>query len=365
MNVAEPLIQRHTPNLRTSEPPNLQNPRTENLENPENPENPDNPENPENPENPILHTKCPRGLRPACNVARGGDLAKRTTRKQSKTRNPKARAAARKSAPRRKVARRTGATKTAAKRTVASKPAAKRTVARKPAAKRTGAIKKTAARGTQSKAARLKNAARSAATRSIRREAKPKEPSRLASAAAAVKGAMAGAVAAVARRMPGATSDMDAITLLETDHRRLEDLLKQGEETTERAVKGRTQLLKTITAALDVHELIEEKLLYPALKRYPEARDIVLEGFEEHHVADLIVKELHDVSTDDEQWGAKFKVLKENIEHHIKEEEGPMFRTARGVMSPDELQALGAQMAKMKRDAVQGRLPRESVVGSR
>jgi hypothetical protein len=44
-------------------------------------------------------------------------------------------------------------------------------------------------------------------------------------------------------------------------------------------------------------------------------------------------------------------VLKENIEHHIQEEEGPMFRTARGVMSRQELQVLGAQMAKMKREA--------------
>ena len=268
-------------------------------------------------------------------------MAKRTTRKQSKKRKPVARAA-RKGAPRRTAAKRTAAKRTGAR------TAAKRTVARKTSAKRApkGAV------------ARRKNAARSAASRSTRREAKPPEPSRLASATAAVKGVVAGAVAAVARRMPGTTASMDAITLLETDHRRLEDLLKQGEETTERAVATRTQLLKTLTEALGVHELIEEKLLYPALQRHPEARDIVLEGFEEHHVADIIVKELHDVATDNEQWAAKFKVLKESIEHHIKEEEGPMFRTARGVMTAEDLQALGAQMAKMKRDAVQGRLPR-------
>jgi hypothetical protein len=289
-------------------------------------------------------------------------LAKRTTRKQSKKRKPVARAA-RKGAPRRKAAKRTaakrtGATKTAAKRTVARKTAAKRTVARKTAAERTLARKTAAKRAARGAVARQKNAARSAASRSIRREAKPPEPSRLASATAAVKGVVAGAVAAVARRMPGTTASMDAITLLETDHRRLEDLLKQGEETTERAVATRSQLLKTITEALGVHELIEEKLLYPALQRHPEARDIVLEGFEEHHVADIIVKELHDVATDNEQWAAKFKVLKESIEHHIQEEEGPMFRTARGVMTAEDLQALGAQMAKMKRDAVQGRLPR-------
>jgi hypothetical protein len=171
-----------------------------------------------------------------------------------------------------------------------------------------------------------------------------------------VKGTIAGAVVAITSRLPGASLQVDAITLLETDHQRLKDLLAQGEKTTERAVKGRAALLDTLTAELGIHELIEEKLLYPALQNYPEARDIVLEGVQEHHVADLVLEELHEVRKDDEQWGAKFKVLKENIEHHIQEEEGEMFRTARGVMTHDELQALGAQMEKIKRDAEAGRL---------
>ena len=118
-----------------------------------------------------------------------------------------------------------------------------------------------------------------------------------------------------------------------------------------RAATGRTDLLNTLTALLNVHELIEEKVLYPALKTHPEAKDIVLEGYQEHHVADLIVKELQALPKDDEKWGAKFKVLKESIEHHIKEEEGEMFRTARGLFSHDELQQMGARMARMRADA--------------
>jgi hypothetical protein len=161
-------------------------------------------------------------------------------------------------------------------------------------------------------------------------------------------------VAAVTKRLPGAR--LDALTLLENDHRRLQDLLKQGEETTETAGKKRTALLDTIATELTIHETIEERLLYPALKEHPETRDIVLEGFEEHHVADVILRELTGTPVTDEQWGAKFKVLKENIEHHIEEEEGPMFRTARGVLSQDDLLALGAKMAEMKRAAEQGKL---------
>jgi len=139
--------------------------------------------------------------------------------------------------------------------------------------------------------------------------------------------------------------------LLEKDHRRFEQLLKQGEETTERAIKGRTELLDTLTKDLNLHELVEEKILYPALKAHPEARDIVLEGYQEHHVADVLTRELHTLAPGDERWGAKFKVLKESLEHHIQEEEGEMFRKARGIFSRDDLRALGAQMTKMKADA--------------
>jgi hypothetical protein len=136
--------------------------------------------------------------------------------------------------------------------------------------------------------------------------------------------------------------------MLEADHRRMEALLAQGEETGERAVTRRTELLDTIVAELNTHELIEERVLYPALQAHPEAKEIVLEGFQEHHVADLIVAELQQVAKDDERWGAKFKVLKENIEHHIEEEEGEMFRKARQIFSREELQALAAEMAELK-----------------
>jgi hypothetical protein len=241
------------------------------------------------------------------------------------------------------------------KRAPARKAAARRVVKKrgvKKAARRPARAAKTARRPARAaKTARRKVAARPTAARParkpVRRPQTPK-PTRLGTAVAAVKGAIAGAVAVVTKRLPG---EVDALVLLETDHRRLEDLLKQGEETTERAVKGRSALLGTITSELNAHELIEEKILYPALKAHPEGRDIVLEGFQEHHVADLILKELHEVALDAEQWGAKFKVLKENIEHHIQEEEGPMWRTARGVFSRDELQEMGARMRKMKAGA--------------
>jgi hemerythrin superfamily protein len=136
----------------------------------------------------------------------------------------------------------------------------------------------------------------------------------------------------------------DAVKLLEKDHRRFEKLMEDGEDTTARARKRRKNVLSTLAAEIVAHERKEEKVLYPALKRHSEARDIVLEGYQEHHVADVLVSELKNMDPADERWGAKFKVLKESLEHHIEEEEGHMFRTARSVLGRDRLEELGRRM---------------------
>ena len=118
---------------------------------------------------------------------------------------------------------------------------------------------------------------------------------------------------------------MDAISLLKADHDKVKKLLTELETTTERGVKTREELFSTIKGELTVHEVIEEEIFYPALKDHPKAKDIVLEGFEEHHVVDVLMGELEALDVSDESWGAKALVMKENIEHHIEEEEGEMF----------------------------------------
>ena len=137
---------------------------------------------------------------------------------------------------------------------------------------------------------------------------------------------------------------MDALRLLKADHDKVKKLLSELETTTERGVKTRAELFSTIKGELTVHEIIEEEIFYPELKAHPKAKDIVLEGYEEHHVVDEIMAELEDTPVDDETWGAKAKVMKENIEHHIEEEEGEMFKTARSVFDRAELDDLGRRM---------------------
>jgi hypothetical protein len=141
---------------------------------------------------------------------------------------------------------------------------------------------------------------------------------------------------------------MDAIALLKADHDKVKTMLADGEETTERAEKTRTELFDRLKSEMLIHERIEEEIFYPALKSHPKARDIVLEGYEEHHVVDEIMGELETTDVTDETWGAKFKVMKENIEHHIEEEEGEMFKQARQVFEAEELEELGARMMELK-----------------
>ena len=141
---------------------------------------------------------------------------------------------------------------------------------------------------------------------------------------------------------------MDAITLLKTDHDKVKKLLNELETTTERGVKTRSELFATIKGELTVHEAIEEEIFYPELKAHPKAKDVVLEGFQEHHVVDLLMGELESLDVSDEAWGAKAIVMKENIEHHIEEEEGEMFKMTRQLFSDDELEQMGARMQEIK-----------------
>jgi hemerythrin-like domain-containing protein len=141
---------------------------------------------------------------------------------------------------------------------------------------------------------------------------------------------------------------MDALSLLREDHRKLKGLLRELESTTERAVKTRTELFERIKADLTDHEIVEEEVFYPTLKQHPRAKEIVLEGYEEHHVVDALMGELAGLPVDHETWGAKAKVMIENIEHHIEEEEGEMFDKARQVLERTELEELGRVMAERK-----------------
>jgi hypothetical protein len=152
---------------------------------------------------------------------------------------------------------------------------------------------------------------------------------------------------------PGRTrrgNGMNALKLLKQDHDQVKSMLSDLESTTERAEKTRTEGLATLKAELEVHEAIEEEIFYPALKEHPKTKDLALEGYEEHHVVDMVMAEMEGVEPSDETWMAKFTVMKENLEHHIEEEEGEMFDQAEKVFDDDELEDLGDRMQARKEE---------------
>ena len=145
---------------------------------------------------------------------------------------------------------------------------------------------------------------------------------------------------------------MDAMSLLKEDHQKVKKMLAELESTTERGVKTREELFTKVKQELVIHEAIEEEIFYPALKQHPKTKEITLEAYEEHHVVNTVMAEIEGVSYDDEKWGAKFKVMKENLEHHIEEEEGEMFKQAKQVFDKDELAQLGDSMIARKEELV-------------
>ncbi len=146
---------------------------------------------------------------------------------------------------------------------------------------------------------------------------------------------------------------MDALGLIRDDHETFRRLLEQLDETTDRAIKTRTEVFARLKKELVSHEAMEELVFYPALREAREkAEDIVLEGFQEHHVADVLVEELTALAVDDEMWGAKLSVLKEGIDHHMEEEEGEMFGHARKAFSAADLEELGLRMAEVKKESI-------------
>ena len=145
---------------------------------------------------------------------------------------------------------------------------------------------------------------------------------------------------------------MDAIRMLEEDHQKVKKLMAELEKTTERGVKTREELFTKLVSELTVHEKIEEKIFYPRVKKQAETKkleEMVAESYEEHHFVDVVKAEIEGTPYDAEEWGAKFKVMMENIEHHaFEEEEGKMFPQVRKIFSKDELEAMGADMEALK-----------------
>ena len=142
---------------------------------------------------------------------------------------------------------------------------------------------------------------------------------------------------------------MDAIKLLKEDHQKVKKLFREYEELGDRAEKSKGKIAEQVFMELDVHARIEEEIFYPAVdaKADKDGKKLVNEANEEHHVVKMLISEMQALQAGEDQFDAKFKVLTENVEHHIEEEETEMLPDAEKVLG-DDLEQLGEQMQARK-----------------
>src|SRR5690606_14216230 len=107
-----------------------------------------------------------------------------------------------------------------------------------------------------------------------------------------------------------------------------------------------------IIELLTVHTYLENEVMYPRVRELlPDLEDDVLESYEEHHVADVLVMELSTMKPTDERFDAKTTVLIENVDHHIDEEEEDWFPKVRDGLGRKVLQEIGAEMEEARKKA--------------
>lgn len=143
---------------------------------------------------------------------------------------------------------------------------------------------------------------------------------------------------------------MNPIELLKNDHDEVKELFEEYEKAGDNAGARKQALFEQIREALTIHMEIEETIFYPAVKavRDEEIKDEVREADEEHHVVKILLGELARMRPSDEQFDAKMTVLKENVEHHVEEEEGELLPDAKKRLSDELLEQLGDEMEERK-----------------
>jgi hemerythrin-like domain-containing protein len=144
----------------------------------------------------------------------------------------------------------------------------------------------------------------------------------------------------------------DAIVLLKEDHKEILRTFRDFEKAGEGAHKVQGRLVDRMVELLTLHTYIENEVMYPRVRKLlPDLEDDVLESYEEHHVADVLVMELVGMKPDDERFRAKTMVLIENVRHHIEEEEQEWFPQVREGLGRKALQEIGAELARAKQKA--------------
>jgi hemerythrin superfamily protein len=136
-----------------------------------------------------------------------------------------------------------------------------------------------------------------------------------------------------------------AIDLLKDQHREVEQLFSAFDKAS--SPDDKEELFETIADKLAIHARIEEQYFYPAVTA-KKTEDMVLEAFVEHTSIKRLLADLLESDAEDPKFEAQMKVLKEQVEHHVEEEEEQLFPAAKKVLTKDELVALAQEMTALQ-----------------
>ena len=157
--------------------------------------------------------------------------------------------------------------------------------------------------------------------------------------------------AAPAKQGTRSTRAPDAIALLTEDHKRVQQMFKEFEALGDKATSSKQNLAGQICDELTIHTAIEEGIFYPAAREAIDDDDLMDEADVEHTAAKELIAQIQEMDADESHYDAKVKVLGEEVEHHIKEEQDEMFPKIR--KSDLDLKALGEAMAQRKAELQQ------------
>jgi iron-sulfur cluster repair protein YtfE (RIC family) len=148
---------------------------------------------------------------------------------------------------------------------------------------------------------------------------------------------------------------MNAVELLKEDHKEALELLERletMEQDLEADAEGLevvpTELFTQLKNALTLHTQAEEQIFYPAMQEFDETREQITEAIEEHQAVDQLLEEMTELSPEDEEFQTKLAELRENLEHHMEEEEDELFPKAEELCGAKRLEEMGRQIQKLK-----------------
>ena len=143
---------------------------------------------------------------------------------------------------------------------------------------------------------------------------------------------------------------MDAIALLKKDHQTVKSLFAKYEKLGRGAAAQKKAIVKQLVRELSIHAAIEEALFYPVARASLKPEDgVVLEALEEHHVVKWLLEELSSIEPSNERFDAKVTVLKESVNHHVKEEESELFPAFARRVSAEERKSIGTALEEAKK----------------